>query len=214
MIPEPKEPIEIDQGEKKRSIIRKSLGYFIQGFFALLPLLLSLYAVLLLLRMINVITDVGIVLLPPSVKNMAGIVIFVKILAAMAIFGGIVVLGYWMRGITGKVLMQRLDKFILTIPAVNIIYRTTREIIELISIRKDSNLMKPVLVEWPSDGRWVLAFVTGSVPDSHDGNNLLTIFMPTSPNPTSGFLLLLPQEKVRNLEAAIKMVLTAGMVRM
>jgi uncharacterized membrane protein len=64
----------------------------------------------------------------------------------------------------------------------------------------------------------VLAFVTGTAPAGDGGKELLTIFMPTSPNPTSGFLLLLPREKTRDLnlplESAMKMVLTAGMVKM
>ena len=218
MIPDPKPSNETGLNSKEKSLVRKALGYFLKGFFALLPLLLSFYAVLLLLRLVNAITGASIILLPPSMRHITGIVLTFKVLAALSIFGGTVILGFWMRGVTGKVIMQRLDKFIATIPAVNIVYRTTRQIIELISMRKDSNLMKPVLAEWPSDGRWVLAFVTGTAPTSGDGKELLTIFMPTSPNPTSGFLLLLPREKVRNLdmplEAAMKMVLTAGMVRM
>jgi uncharacterized membrane protein len=88
-------------------------------------------------------------------------------------------------------------------------------------MEKSANVMKPVLVEYPSVDLWVIAFKTGEAIGGFDpavsGKKFYTIFIPTTPNPTSGFLILMPEEKIKPLdvpfESAIKMVFTAGMVK-
>ena len=199
------------------ALIKKGMTHFMRGFLALLPLIISFYVVILLLKLLWTITGLGMVLLPVSLRGSAFLVLFFRVVTVVSFFAIIILLGYWIRGVTGKIIMTRLDAFILSIPAVSVMYRTTRQIIELFSKKRDSNLMKPVMVEWPSDGRWVIAFMTGIAPQKENSPKLFTIFMPTSPNPTSGFLLLLPQEKIKPLdipfETAMKMVLTVGMVQ-
>ena len=184
---------------------------------ALLPMIISVYVVILLLKFLWSIAGLGMVFLPDSLRSSGFIMFFFRIIMVVSAFAITVLIGYWIRGVTGKIIMNRLDALISTIPAVRVMYKTIRQIIDLFSKKKDSSVMKPVMVEWPADGRWTIAFVTGIAPMKDDNKKLFTVFVPASPAPTSGFLLLLPEEKIRPIdipfEAAMKMVMTAGMVQ-
>ena len=198
-------------------IVQKAFSYFLRGLLALLPLIVTLYLLLLLLKFVGAITGAGMHLLPLSWRSSPTVITTVQVITGLMLFSFIVAMGYWIRGVAGKIILSRIDALISSIPAVRVVYRTTRQLIDLFSIKRDQNLMKPVMVEWPSDGRWVLAFVTGVAPVRENDEKLFTVFMPTSPNPTSGYLLLLPEKRLKTLdlpfETAMKMVLTAGMVQ-
>jgi uncharacterized membrane protein len=199
------------------AILKKWTTYFIRGFLAFLPLIVSVYVVILLLKFLWTITGASLVLVPVSLRSSGFLVLFIRLVTVVSFFTLLVLLGYWIRGVTGKIIMNRVDAFISSIPAIKVIYRTIRQIIDILSKKRDSSVMKPVMAEWPADGRWTIAFVTGVAPQKENHQKLFTVFVPTSPAPTSGFLLLLPQEKIQLLdipfEAAMKMVMTAGMVQ-
>ncbi len=198
-------------------LLKKLMTHFVRGFLAFLPLIISLYVVILIVKFIWTVTGTSMVLLPLSLRNSGFFVLFFRILTAGSFFAIIVLIGYWIRGVTGKIIMSRVDAIISSIPAIKVVYRTIRQIIDLFAKKNDTKVMKPVMAEWPADGRWTISFVTGTASITENGPKLFTVFVPTSPAPTSGFLVLLPQEKIKPLdipfEAAMKMVLTAGMVQ-
>jgi uncharacterized membrane protein len=202
---------------KPKDLMKKLTAYFIRGFLAFLPLIISLYVVILLLKFFWSITGAGVVLLPDSIRSSGFIIFFFRVSTAVAFFAIIILIGYWIRGVTGKIIMDRVDAFISSIPGVKVMYGTIRQIIDLFSKKKDSSVMKPAMVEWPAEGSWTVAFVTGVAPMKDNDKKLFTVFIPTSPAPTSGFLMLMPEEKIRPInipfEAAMKMVMTAGMVQ-
>lgn len=198
-------------------LMKKLSVHFVRGFLAFLPLIVSLYVVILLLKFFWSITGAGVVLLPVSLRGSGLIIFFFRVSSAVAFFAIIIMIGYWIRGVTGKIIMERVDKVISSIPAIRVMYGTVRQIIDLFAKKKDSSVMKPVLVEWPTDGRWTIGFLTGVAPMKGNGEKLFTVFVPASPTPTSGFLLIIPEKQIQQLnisfEAAMKMVLTVGMVQ-
>jgi uncharacterized membrane protein len=202
---------------KVNDLLKKLTSHFIRGFLAFLPLIISLYVVILLLKFFWSITGAAVVILPVSLRDSGFVMLVFRVLTAVSFFAVVILLGYWIKGVTGKIIFDRVDAFISSIPAIRVMYGTIRQIIDLLSKKRDSSVMKPAMVEWPAEGRWTIAFVTGTAPMKDGEKKLFTVFVPTSPAPTSGFLLLLPQEKIRPIdipfEAAMKMVMTAGMVQ-
>jgi|WetSurMetagenome_2_1015567.scaffolds.fasta_scaffold47483_2 uncharacterized membrane protein len=200
-----------------RGLLKKLTTHFIRGLLAFLPLIISLYVIILLLKFFWSITAASVMLLPEGLRSSGIIILFIRAFSAVSFFAVIILLGYWIRGVTGKIIVERIDASISSIPAIRVMYRTIRQMIDLFSKQRDPNIMKPAMVEWPADGRWTIAFVTGIAPMKDNEKKLFTVFIPTSPAPTSGYLLLLPEERIRPLdipfEAAMKMVLTAGMVQ-
>jgi uncharacterized membrane protein len=96
-----------------------------------------------------------------------------------------------------------------------------KKTIETVLSSKGQSFRKVLLVEYPREGLWSLAFQTGTgcdeVADKMKVKDLVTIFIPTTPNPTSGFLMMLPKSKVRELDMsideALKMIISLGMVK-
>jgi uncharacterized membrane protein len=197
-----------------RSLGKKTIAYFFQGLMGLLPVFITIYALILLVRLARGFIGTALFFLPSTLRGNSGMIIFVELIAVVTFFFLITVLGFGIRTMAGKFIMKQTDKVLNKIPALNVIYRTTRQIIDIFSARKENRTMKPVMVEWPSEGRMAIGFVTGGF--AFEGKKLKTVFIPTTPNPTSGYLIMLPPEKVQNLdipfETAVKMILTGGMI--
>jgi uncharacterized membrane protein len=100
-------------------------------------------------------------------------------------------------------------------PIVHQLYSGIKQIMESFSAPRDTSRMQPVLTEFPRKGMRVIGFVTSELTDE-SGKKLLTVFVPTSPNPTSGFLQIVEEHEVIrtdiSLEDALKMVVSAGKV--
>jgi len=137
--------------------------------------------------------------------------------AALLIFTAI---GVLTRNWLGKKLVKIIEWYIEKIPIANKIYTTVREIRDAFIVGKEANYKRVVMVEYPQKGNWVVGFVTsaatedmkkGSVPDS------VGVFIPTAPNPTSGFLVYLSEKDIYPLDISVKdgfkMIVSAGTVK-
>jgi uncharacterized membrane protein len=104
-------------------------------------------------------------------------------------------------------------------PVVRTIYGAIKQIMETVMSTNSESFREVVLVEYPRKGIWVIGFVTGETKgevQSLNQNQLINIFIPTTPNPTSGFLLFLPKQDLvymdMKVEDAVKMVISGGIV--
>ncbi|GAB4312230.1 MAG: hypothetical protein Kow0059_02610 [Candidatus Sumerlaeia bacterium] len=109
------------------------------------------------------------------------------------------------------------ESLVRRIPVVNFIYNTTKQIIEAISLQSRQSFKKVVLVEYPRKGVYAMAFMTGQTPrEADDAEPLINVFLPTTPNPTSGFFLLLPRTEVLDtnltIEEGVKMIISGGIL--
>jgi uncharacterized membrane protein len=108
------------------------------------------------------------------------------------------------------------------LPVVRSIYNALKQIAETVFSQSESNFDKCCLVEFPKEGSWAVAFVTkrpkGEIRDKleTDGEEYVTCFMATTPNPTTGFLMFVPKSKVimldMRIEDAAKIIISAGLV--
>lgn len=132
---------------------------------------------------------------------------------------GILFIGLMARNIVGRWLLDFGEQILQAIPLAGSVYKTLKQILE--TLLKDSNdkFRRVVLVEYPRHGIWTLAFVTGNVSEeiqSEMSEQMISIFIPTTPNPTSGWYAVIPTNQVMNLtlsvEDAFKIIVSGGIV--
>lgn len=132
---------------------------------------------------------------------------------------GITLIGAMAAGMLGRFFMRTAERLVNTMPVVRSIYNALKQILETVLQSKSEAFRQVVLLEYPRRGIWCLGFVSskteGEVQNMTD-EEMLNVFLPTTPNPTSGFLLFLPKRDVHVLdmtvEEGIKMVVSGGLV--
>ena len=124
-------------------------------------------------------------------------------------------LGLFVTNILGKRFLNWLETLFKNIPLVNTIYNTIKQITQAFSGTTGKNFQSVVYIQYPRKNLWTLAFVTG---DSENENSVefFHLFVPTTPNPTSGVFIILPKsdaiETNLNVEEALKSVISGGML--
>lgn len=113
-------------------------------------------------------------------------------------------------------LYEMCDRFLLRIPLLKSIYGLSKQVVDLLATRSGESFKAVVLVEFPRAGCYTLGFLTGHTHLEGEPSALVNVFVPTTPNPTGGYMLLLPRESVRKVEMsvenAIKMILSGGAI--
>lgn len=134
-------------------------------------------------------------------------------------FGLILIIGLMARNIVGRWLLDVGEKILQGIPLAGSIYKTLKQILETLFQDSETKFRRVVLVEYPRKGVWSVGFVTGKISDmiqSQFDKPVLSIFIPTTPNPTSGWYAVIPAEEVITLslsiEDAFKILISGGIV--
>lgn len=131
----------------------------------------------------------------------------------------ILVIGLMARNIAGRWLLDFGERLLQAIPLAGQVYKTLKQLLE--TLLKDSNgrFRRVILVEYPRRGVWAIAFVTGvmsSEIQSQMSRPMLSVFIPTTPNPTTGWYAVVPEDEVVNLsmsvEDAFKVIVSGGIV--
>lgn len=131
----------------------------------------------------------------------------------------ILIIGLMARNIVGRWLLEVGERVLQAIPLAGAVYKTLKQLLE--TLLKDSNdkFRRVILVEYPRQGVWAIAFVTGTVSvdiQSHLSSPMLSVFIPTTPNPTTGWYAIVPENEVVNLsmsiEDAFKVIVSGGIV--
>ncbi len=127
----------------------------------------------------------------------------------------IYLIGVIVSNVGGKKLLGYGESLLARVPLVRPIYSGIKQIVESFSTPGKNGLMQVVLIEFPRKGIWTLGFITNESP-VQSGETHLNIFIPTSPNPTSGFLQITKEEEVirtdLSVDEALKMIVSAGRV--
>jgi len=115
----------------------------------------------------------------------------------------------------GRKSLSALEKLLFKIPIVKNVYSTAKGIFEAVSYPSRGNFKKVVFIQYPRNGLWTLAFVTNSMM-SDDGKEFYSVFVPSTPNPTTGYVLFVPQNDVSDasftVEQGIKLLISGGMI--
>jgi len=193
----------------KKTPIRIVRNKFITGILTLLPI----YITYLLLRFI-----IGIA---PNIPYLRTIAFFSnnEILANIIEFIGalvvIFIIGLVVSNVVGKRLFTFFERIMEKVPLINTIYTSSRQIMQTLTMPGKRSFKQVVLIEYPRKGLWTLAFVT-AYSKSKSGKQYVHIFLPTTPNPTSGFMLFVKEKDVRpsglSVEEGLKTLISGGMV--
>lgn len=131
----------------------------------------------------------------------------------------LIFVGWMLRWALGRKLVGWWNSVLSRMPLTRTIYNASSQIVQTVLARKERLFQRCALIEYPSPGSFSLAFVTARSPDEIEermGTRAITVFLPTAPNPASGFLLMLPAERVHVLEMSVeeglKLVLSVGAV--
>lgn len=151
---------------------------------------------------------------PEMQINVRGIGVVIFLLFTM-------VVGWMAKGLIGRSLIRFAESLVERTPVVRSIYSGIKQISETVFAQSDRSFEKACVIEYPRKGIWAIGFISTNTKGEiaargNDGRPMLSIFLPTTPNPTSGFLLFVPQDDVIELdmtvEEAAKLVISAGLV--
>ena len=189
--------------------------YLIAGLLVWLPLIVTGFIIKLLVDLL----DFTILLLPPAWRPEAILGFSIPgagiVLAVVVVFGtGVVV-----ANIVGRKLVSVGESIVRRIPLVSSIYGAVKQVTETVLSDGGQAFRKVILIEYPRRGLWSVGFMTGvaagEVQDRTE-HDVVTVFVPTTPNPTSGFVLMVPREEAIELdmtvEDGLKFVMSMGVV--
>lgn len=119
----------------------------------------------------------------------------------------------------GKRVVTAWESLLARIPLVNTIYSAVKQVAETIFADKGKSFRKVLLIEYPRKGLWAIAFYTGSAVgeiQERTSREVVNVFIPTTPNPTSGFLIMVPREEIIELDMpvdeGIKLIMSLGVI--
>ncbi|MFH1803557.1 MAG: DUF502 domain-containing protein [Pseudomonadota bacterium] len=131
----------------------------------------------------------------------------------------VIFVGWFTTNFAGRALIRLYEKILGRIPAVRSIYGAVKQILETVLANQSNAFRQAVLIEYPRRGLWCIGFITGQTKGEIQHlteDTVVNIFLPTTPNPTSGFLLFVPKSDMvilnMGVEEAIKMVMSGGIV--
>ncbi len=190
-------------------------NYFFTGLLVILPIFITVYVILFLIRGMDAILKfIPVKYLPDTYLpfHIPGLgLIFVVIL--------VFAVGLLARNIVGRKIVHLGENIVERIPLVRILYAGVKQLLETIFLQKTDAFKRVGLVEYPRRGTYVIGFITGEskgeVQDKTD-KNMINVFIPTTPNPTSGFYMLVPDDELvvlnMSVEDAFKLIISGGIV--
>lgn len=187
--------------------------YFFIGLFSILPIAATLWLIRVILTFFagpaqSVINQI----LPFEVPGQQAISWIIGFVLTILF---VLVSGYIISSVFGKFLFSKMEDIISRIPLVNSLYQTIKGLTESISSSSKQAFSKVVLIEYPRKGIWTLALVTGDSVNDQD-QEFYHLFLPTSPNPTSGYMLYVSKDDVIEIdmsaEEAIKIIVSGGAI--
>ena len=175
------------------------------GLLAIVPVVLTFYILKVVFTLLDNLTS-------PIFKRMD---IYIPGLGILLTLLLVYLLGIFVTNVLGKRFLHWLETHIKNIPLVNTIYKTIKQIIQAFTGTAEKKFQSVVYIEYPRKDLWTLAFVTGESKNEKDVE-FYHLFVPTTPNPTSGVFIIIPKndsiETELNVEEALKSVISGGML--
>jgi uncharacterized membrane protein len=187
--------------------------YFIAGLLIWVPMVITLWVLDLLVSAM----DQSLLLLPSQFQTKSWLGVHIPGLGVLLTLLVVFVTGVLVANIVGQRLVRLGERVLARIPVFNSIYHSVKQVSDTVFSPSGQAFRKAVLVQYPRQGSWTIAFLTGR-PGGDVANHLtgdyVSVYVPTTPNPTSGFFLMLPRTDVIELDMtvdeALKYVISMG----
>ncbi len=210
-------PFDDDPLLRKPGRFARFRSNFLTGIVVIAPVALTMWLVW---SVVGWIDGVVLPLVPKSFQPEPYIGINLRGVGLVFFFMFTVFIGWVAKGWIGRSLIRWGESLVLQMPVVRTIYSGVKQIAETVFSQAERSFEKACLVEYPRKGLWVIGFVSteakGEVAEKSQAGRLMGVFVPTTPNPTSGFLLFVPKDDIIELdmsvEQAAKLVISAGLV--
>jgi len=185
-------------------------NYFLTGLLVILPIFITAYVLWFLIRAMDVVLRyIPPHYLPYKVPGLGLILAVILIL----------LVGVLTRNFVGKKVVQFWENMVDRIPLVRIIYTGVKQFLEAFFMQKSDSFKRVALLEYPRKGIYVLGFITGVSKGEvqvKTNKKMINVFVPTTPNPTSGFYVLVPEDELiilgMSVEDAFKLLISGGIV--
>ena len=199
-----------------RNLMPRIRRYFLAGFLVTAPLGIT---VLIAWWIINFIDEWVTPLIPTKYNPETYLPFSLPGLGLLILFIVLTLIGALTAGLIGRWVVRTGERILNRMPVVRSVYSAIKQIFETILAQQSNAFREAVLIEYPRRGIWAIGFITGTTKGEVQNLTLeetVNIFLPTTPNPTSGFLLFVPREEVvpldMSVEEAVKMVISGGIV--
>lgn len=205
---------------RKRRWIAKLRTYFLTGLVVTAPIGITFTLAFWVIEWI----DGKVVPLIPAAYNPQTYLeqllnVHVPGIGLIVVFVGLTLIGFLAAGLVGRFIVRFGEQLLNRMPVIRSVYGALKQIFETILESSSKSFREVVLVEYPRRGIWAVAFITGETEgevQNMTADQMVNIFLPTTPNPTSGFLLFVPRQDLVSLsmsvEEGIKMVVSGGIV--
>lgn len=206
----------VQPGPVKIGIMARLRGYFIAGVLITAPLSITFYLAWLFINFVDAkVTP----LIPDRYNPEAYLPFSMPGLGLIIVFVVLTLIGAFTAGFVGRLYLRMSERLLSRMPVIRGIYGAIKQILETVLARQSNAFREAVLVEYPRRGIWAIAFITGTTKGEVQNlteDECINIFLPTTPNPTSGFLLFVPKRELVPLtmavDEAIKMVISGGII--
>jgi uncharacterized membrane protein len=204
----------IDRASKGlNSLLLEIRNYFLTGILVLIPLAVTLYTMYLVFQ----ITDgfLGSAISKNIGYRIPGVGLIMT--ALLCVVFGIIAQNY-----VGRRILEGIEKWLERIPVVRSLYHGIKQVSDVVVKKNRGEFKRVVMVEYPKEHSWTFGFVTGDFVAPIKSHNfrekqMATVYVPTTPNPTSGFLLIIEKSRIvdtdMDIEEAMKIVISGGLVQ-
>ncbi len=208
-----------DGHERRRKggrVLGRLRGYMIAGILVTAPVGITLYLALLFLGFV----DAQVTPLIPAQYNPNTYLPFgVPGVGLLVLLVALTIIGWVTRGIVGRFILHQGEYLLSRMPIIRSVYGAIKQILETVVSQQSDAFRQVVLFEYPRRGCWAMGFVTGKTVgevQNVTSDEIVNVFLPTTPNPTSGYLLFVPRRELvalsMTVEEGIKMVVSGGIV--
>jgi uncharacterized membrane protein len=194
----------------------KIRSWFITGILVLTPIILTVYVAW---TFITFVDNLVVPIVPIDFKPSNYLPFSIPGLGLIIVFIFTTLVGSLATGLFGRTLIRIWEYILNRMPVVRSVYSAIKQILETVMAAQSDAFRQAVLVQYPRKDIWAIGFVTGSTKGEvgkYVNENMVNVFMPTTPNPTSGFLLFFPEKDLiylkMSVEDALKLVVSGGMV--
>lgn len=191
-------------------------AYLVTGIIVTAPFAITIYLALLIIDFVD---DNVKPMIPERYNPDTYLPFAVPGLGLIIVVLFLVFVGWMARGLVGRLMLRYSERIMAQMPVLRSVYTAAKQIFETVMSQQSSAFRQVVLVQYPHKGVWVLGFITGDPgPEvqSHTDDEVIGVMVPTTPNPTSGYLLYYPVQDVvylsMSVEEAMKIIISMGIV--
>lgn len=200
----------------KPGLIFRLRNWLLAGVVVTAPISITAYLTWLFIDFVDGVVKSA---LPPAYNPDTYLPFAVPGIGLLIVLAILIAIGAFAAGFVGRLFVRLADNLVARMPVIRNVYGAIKQIFETVFAARGEAFRQVVLIEYPRRGSWAMGFLTGTTTgevQNITADTMVNVFLPTTPNPTSGFLLFLPRREVHvlhmSVEEGIKMIVSGGIV--